>query len=145
MSRPATTDAVSARMSRQARRDTEPELALRRELHARGMRYRVNHPLPGLPRRRADITFTRMRLAIFVDGCFWHACPVHASHPTNNADWWASKLAANVARDRQTDSHLRRVGWGVLRFWEHVPAQDAADEVERVVESLRGRSIIRDG
>ncbi len=118
--------AVTARMSRQRRRDTAPELLLRRELHRRGLRFRVDHPLPGMPRRRADVTFTRARIAVFVDGCFWHGCPEHATRPTANADWWAAKLARNVARDRETDAHLRDAGWQVLRFWEHEDIHAAA-------------------
>src|SRR4051812_22101064 len=95
--------AVSARMSRQRRRDTAPEIALRRLLHARGLRFRVDaKPLAGL-RRRADIVFTRARVAVFVDGCFWHGCPVHGTLPVANRQWWAAKLDANAARDRNTD------------------------------------------
>ncbi|NTW40006.1 MAG: very short patch repair endonuclease [Cellulomonadaceae bacterium] len=117
-------------MSRQARRDTAPELALRRELHRRGMRYRVDHPLPDMPRRRADVVFTAARLAVFVDGCFWHACPEHATQPSANSVWWRDKLAKNVARDRDTDTHLAGVGWMVLRFWEHSDMAAAALVVE---------------
>ena len=121
---------VSARMSRQGRRDTAPELALRRELHRLGLRYRVDQVLPGMPRRRADIVFTAARLAVFVDGCFWHACPDHATQPASNAAWWREKLAANVARDRDTDVRLTAQGWQVLRFWEHADMHAAAALVE---------------
>lgn len=127
---PASSPAVAARMSRQRRRDTAPELALRRELHRRGLRFRVDHPVPGLPRRRADVVLTRARIAVFVDGCFWHGCPVHATWPAENARWWAAKLRRNVERDRETDEHLRALGWTVLRFWEHEPVGLAADAVE---------------
>lgn len=106
-------------MARQARRDTAPEVALRQELHRRGLRFRVEYPLPGLPRRRADIAFTRARIAIFVDGCFWHGCPEHKGKPAANAAWWQAKLERNRARDRETDVHLESEGWTVLRFWEH--------------------------
>ena len=116
-------------MSRQARRDTAPEVAMRRELHRRGLRFRVDWPLPGLARRRADIAFTRRRVAVFVDGCFWHSCPVHATAPVSNRGWWAEKLANNVRRDRQTNAHLRAAGWTVIRFWEHEDAQSCADRV----------------
>lgn len=126
----AATPLVAARMSRQRRRDTAPELLLRRELHRRGLRFRVDHPIQGLPRRRADVVFTRARIAVFVDGCFWHGCPEHATRPVNNTEWWATKLARNVERDRDTDERLRTVGWTVLRFWEHADPVEAADVVE---------------
>ncbi len=128
---------VSARMARQGRRDTAPELMLRRALHRRGLRYRVDAPLPGMPRRRADLLFTRARLAVFVDGCFWHACPVHATHPASNPHWWRAKLEANVARDRDTDARLLAAGWSVLRFWEHADMEAAAD---LVAETWRERN-----
>ncbi|WP_315772110.1 very short patch repair endonuclease [Rhodococcoides kroppenstedtii] len=133
--RPRTDAATSARLSRQRRRDTKPELALRRLLHAAGLRYRVDRaPLPGL-RRRADVVFTRARVAVYVDGCFWHSCPVHATHPRNNAQWWADKLAANVARDRDTDRRLEEAGWTVVRIWEHEDPAVAAEKVLRAVRA----------
>lgn len=125
-----TTAAISSRMSRQARRDTAPELAVRRELHRRGLRFRVDWPLPGLARRRADVVFTRQKVAIFVDGCFWHSCPEHRTAPASNSAWWVNKLENNVRRDRQTDDHLRGLGWTVLRFWEHENPIVCADEVQ---------------
>ena len=119
--------ATSARLARQARAATKPELALRRELHRRGLRYRVNHPtLPGRP----DIAFTRVKIAVFVDGCFWHSCPAHGTVPRNNRDWWQAKLDRNVARDRAKDSALDDLGWTVLHVWEHEAALAAADRVE---------------
>ncbi|GAA3594912.1 very short patch repair endonuclease [Kribbella ginsengisoli] len=124
---------VSARMSRQARRDTKPEIELRRRLHRLGYRYRVNRPLPGLPRRRADITFGRNRLVVFVDGCFWHGCPAHGTSPRNNGAWWAEKLRKNVERDRDTDNRLKQAGWRVIRIWEH---EDPETAVVQVVEAL---------
>lgn len=126
---PATDPATSARLSKQRRRDTAPEVALRRELHARGFRFFVDRaPLPGL-RRRADLVFPRRRVAVYVDGCFWHSCPQHATRPKNNAEWWAAKLAGNVVRDRDTDARLRAVGWHVVRVWEHEAPAAAADRV----------------
>jgi DNA mismatch endonuclease (patch repair protein) len=122
-------------MSRQPRRDTAPEVALRRELHRRGLRFRVDWPLPGLPRRRADVAFARRHVAVFIDGCFWHACPQHGTAPASNADWWVAKLEKNVSRDRDTDGHLRRLGWTVLRFWEHDDPGSAADSVEAAVRN----------
>lgn len=125
-------------MSRQARRDTAPEVALRSELHRRGLRFRVDWPLPGMPRRRADIAFTRRKVAVFVDGCFWHSCPEHATAPTSNASWWAAKLANNVRRDRATDDHLRSLDWAVLRFWEHEGVVSCADRVSRELAGTDG-------
>lgn len=129
-----TTDAAtSARMSRQATRDTSPEARVRRRLHADGLRYRVHvRPLPQL-RRTADIVFTRRRVAVFVDGCFWHGCPVHATKPKRNAEWWAAKLEANVKRDAETDRLLEGAGWVVVRIWEHEDPDVAASRVRSVV------------
>lgn len=123
--------ATRRRMQLARRRDTRAELQLRRELHRRGRRFRVDRaPLPGL-RRRADVVFTRQQVAVYVDGCFWHACPVHGTVPRHNRQWWIAKLAANERRDRDTDRRLREAGWRVVRVWEHQSAADAADEVER--------------
>ncbi|MGV9674566.1 very short patch repair endonuclease [Nocardia sp. NPDC003482] len=131
--RPATDAATSARMSRQRRVGTAPETALRKELHRRGLRFFVDRaPLPGL-RRRADLVFPRRKVAVYVDGCFWHSCPRHATRPKNNAEWWAEKLAGNVARDRDTDARLTAAGWVVVRVWEHENASDAADRVQAVM------------
>ncbi|MBF6100924.1 DNA mismatch endonuclease Vsr [Nocardia cyriacigeorgica] len=121
-------------MSRQRRAGTEPELALRRELHRRGLRYFVDRPPIRGQRRRADVIFPRLRVAVYVDGCFWHSCPEHATYPKNNAEWWAEKLAANVARDRATDAALAAAGWQVIRIWEHEDPVAAAD---RVAAALR--------
>lgn len=129
--------ATRVRMSAQRRRDTAPELALRRELHRRGRRYRVDRaPLPGM-RRRADLVFPRARVAVFVDGCFWHRCPRHATSPKNNAAWWATKLDGNVARDRDTDDRLAAAGWTVVRIWEHEDPVTAADAVEAALHPAR--------
>ena len=106
-------------MSRQRTRDTEPELALRRELHGRGMRYRVGYPVPDNRRRSIDIAFVRIRLAVFVDGCFWHGCPVHGTWPMTNAEWWENKIKMNRLRDADTDRLLQEHGWESLRLWEH--------------------------
>lgn len=112
-------------------------MLLRRELHRRGLRYRVDAALPGLPRRRADVLFARARVAVFVDGCFWHGCPEHKTAPAANSKWWAAKLARNVERDRDTDAHLRSLGWTVLRIWEHEDIEHAATDIERVVRCGR--------
>lgn len=111
------------------RRNTKPEMALRLELHRLGLRYVLNgHPLPGSP----DVVFTRRRIALFVDGCFWHSCPQHGAQPKANADWWARKLAGNVARDRRVDGLLDELGWKVVRVWEHEHALLAAQAVYRL-------------
>lgn len=124
-------------MSRQATKGTAPELALRRELHRRGLRFRVQYqPLPRV-RVTADVVFTRARVAVFVDGCFWHRCPEHGTDPRANADWWAAKLDANVSRDRRTGELLQDHGWTVLRIWEHVPAAEAADRVAAAVSRVK--------
>jgi DNA mismatch endonuclease (patch repair protein) len=126
---------VSARMSRQRRRDTAPELSIRRLLHAKGLRYRVAWPIPGLPRRTIDIAFTRARVAVFIDGCFWHSCPQHSTSPVSNGSWWSEKLAANRTRDASTNSHLMTHGWRVLRFWEH---EDPVSATDRIITELAG-------
>jgi DNA mismatch endonuclease (patch repair protein) len=121
-------------MQRQARRDTKPEVALRKALFARGLRYRVDHqPLPGM-RQRADLVFTRAKVAVFMHGCFWHACPVHGTQPKANAKWWADKLAANVARDAETHRRLEEAGWVVVILWEHDDLDEAAEEVAQHVQ-----------
>jgi DNA mismatch endonuclease (patch repair protein) len=118
-------------------RDTGPELGLRRELHRRGLRYRVHiDPVPGL-RCRPDIVFTSVRVAVFVDGCFWHSCPEHATSPRANQAWWRDKLADNVRRDRRNDSALAAAGWVVVRVWEHEPVSEGADLVEEAVRRRR--------
>lgn len=115
-------------------RDTRPELEVRRRLHRLGLRYRVAMaPEAGL-RRRADIVFTRARIAVFIDGCFWHGCPEHGRLNFNyNADYWPAKIAANVARDADTNARLKDAGWTVLRFWEHEDATDVAENVQRAI------------
>ena len=130
---------VRARMQAQRRRDTAPELALRRRVHKLGLRYRVDRaPLPGL-RRRADLVFGPARTAVFVDGCFWHGCPEHGQLPAANGDWWRAKLAGNRARDRDTDRRLDEAGWLALRIWEHEDPEEAARRVVEVVRARRPR------
>lgn len=114
-------------------RDTSPELAVRRRLYADGLRFRVAHrPEPGL-NRTADIVFTKQRIAIFIDGCYWHACPEHRTVARANASYWSEKLARNVARDVDTTSRLTDAGWTVLRFWEHEDPDEVAATVVTVV------------
>ena len=132
-------------MSRQPSKDTAAELAVRRLLHAAGLRYRVEYPVPGMARRRIDVAFTGARVAVLIDGCFWHGCPVHATQPKANAEWWRNKLDRNMARDQETTAHLVAQGWTVLRFWEHedpdsVAAQVSATVEQRRTERTRGRT-----
>ncbi|MEI7033510.1 very short patch repair endonuclease [Streptomyces pratensis] len=118
-------------------RDTGPELALRRAVHARGLRYRVAaRPIKEL-RRTADLVFTRVRVAVFLDGCFWHGCPEHHTVAVRNRDYWASKVERNRARDADTDRKLAAAGWTVVRIWEHEDSLDAASRVEAAVAEAR--------
>lgn len=117
-------------------RDTGPELALRSLLHQAGMRFRVDLPLPFDRRRRADIVFTRVRLYVFLDGCFWHGCPEHFVMPKTRREFWEPKIEGNVARDRDTDARLRESGATVLRVWEHTPPEEALAEVARAYAAL---------
>lgn len=125
--------ASSLRMQRLRRRDTRPELAVRSLLHRSGFRYRVVYPVPGLPRRSIDVAFTRQRVAVFVDGCFWHRCADHGTVPAANRTWWETKLARTWERDRETDDALRAAGWVVLRFWEHDDPRDVLTTVRNVL------------
>ena len=115
------------------RRDTRPELALRSAVHALGLRYRVCAPALSGIRRSADLLFTRARVAVFLDGCFWHSCPEHGSVPRANRAYWEPKLLANRRRDEDTDARLRVAGWTVVRVWEHEDAQTAAERIAALV------------
>jgi DNA mismatch endonuclease (patch repair protein) len=123
------------------RRDTGPELRLRSELHRRGLRFRVDVPVPFLPRHRADVVFGPAKVAVFIDGCFWHGCPVHGVVPKSNSAWWKAKIESVRLRDSRTDAAFRAHGWTVLRVWEHVDPVEAADRVERAVVAGRARTI----
>jgi len=130
------------RLRRQRRRDTKPEIALRSALHRRGLRFRIDKkPLPKM-RSRADILFGPAKVAVFVDGCFWHCCAQHGSLPSNNREWWDAKLASNVERDRRVDSALVDAGWCVIRVWEHedplVAAAAIADVIAQRKQLSRG-------
>ncbi|MAL96790.1 MAG: very short patch repair endonuclease [Haliea sp.] len=132
-----TTPETSQRMARVRQKDTGGEIALRRELHKMGLRYRVAFEVLKKPRRVADIAFPGIRLAVFVDGCFWHGCPEHATWPKRNADFWRHKIETNRSRDADTNERLRSIGWRVLRFWEHESPLVAAEIVVREVEVLK--------
>jgi len=121
------------------RRDTAIELELRSALHRMGLRFRVDFPPLEGSRRRADVAFPRARVAVFVDGCFWHSCPEHGTQPKENGAWWAEKLEQNRRRDADTTRALQEAGWTVLRFWEHEDPDTAADAVRQAVVSARSR------
>lgn len=125
-------------MQRQRTRDTMPELQLRRALHAAGVRYRVDTaPLPGL-RRRADVVFRPAKVAVFVDGCFWHGCPQHGTRaPHANPGYWTEKVRRNRERDADTSSRLQAAGWLVVRIWEHEDMSAAAAAVASAVQARR--------
>jgi len=130
-----TSDAVSKRMRANPRCDTKPETALRSALHRLGLRFRKDLPLRLADRIvRPDVVFTRARLAVFVDGCFWHRCPEHGNVPRANGAYWGPKLERNVARDRAVDDALAAAGWRVVRAWEH---EDVADVAAAVAARLR--------
>lgn len=137
MARESWASSEHARLTMRAnrRRDTKPELEIRRILHARGLRYRVDfRPLKSV-RRHADIVFTKAKLAVFVDGCFWHGCPEHFFPPKTNSDYWSQKIAGNIARDRDTDRRFTEAGWTVVRIWEHENPAEAAEVVIAVLRT----------
>ena len=131
--RQAANPKMHAKFSALARKDTSPELAVRRALHRAGLRYRVEYRVQGLPRRRVDIAFPRKRVAVFVDGCFWHGCPEHRKPPATNHSWWQWKMETNRNRDRDTDTRLAELGWTVLRIWEHESVDGA---LVRILDAL---------
>ncbi|MEU7691411.1 very short patch repair endonuclease [Microbispora hainanensis] len=140
--RPTRASSDGTRKSMQANRgrDTKPELALRRAVHALGLRYRVSvRPLPGI-RRTADIVFTRAKVAVFMDGCFWHGCPEHHTKSATNAEYWAEKVRRNRERDAETDRLLTEAGWSVIRIWEH---EDPAASAKVIAAEVHGRSTDR--
>ena len=131
----ATDEATRNKMLGNRSRDTKPELRVRSLVHKRGMRYRVNQrPLPRV-RRTADIVFRRARVAVYIDGCFWHGCDQHYKEPKTNTPYWRDKIDGNRRRDRETDELLKAEGWLVLRFWEHEDPAEVAETVESSVRS----------
>lgn len=127
-------------MAKVRQKNTTPELALRHELFRRGLRYRINHVVLTKPRRVADIAFTRLKIAIFIDGCFWHGCPEHASWPKQNAEFWRKKIELNRARDADTVARLQKVRWNVVRVWSHESSALAAQRIEKLVMRMRALS-----
>jgi DNA mismatch endonuclease, patch repair protein len=133
----ASSSDVRLRMQRTRQRDTPAELALRSALHRSGLRFRIDcRPLAGVP-RKADVVFRRARVAIFVDGCFWHGCPEHGTWPKINAQWWRTKIEGNRRRDRETNETLIREGWIVVRLWSH---QDLAAGARRIASIVKQRT-----
>lgn len=131
---PPVNDQVRRQMRAQRERDTQTELVLRRELHGRGLRFRLHQRLLPDSRREVDIVFVTSRVAVFVDGCFWHGCPDHATWPKNNARFWKQKIESTKARDRKTTNQLEALGWTVSRVWEHEDPRNAADRIARLVK-----------
>ena len=125
------------RFKRQPQRDTKPELVIRRELHRRGFRFRLDVRVSKSIRSKPDIVFNGAKVAVFVDGCFWHGCPDHGTFPKNNREWWAQKLEANVKRDERTTAALEHEGWKIIRLWEHEPVNHAADRVAAAITARR--------
>ncbi|MGW0335416.1 very short patch repair endonuclease [Streptomyces sp. NPDC003011] len=121
-------------------RDTKPEQLIRRLVHAQGLRYRVAaRPLPDL-RRTADLVFRPAKVAVFIDGCYWHGCPQHYVAPKTNQGYWSEKILRNMERDRDTDQKLTEAGWLVLRFWEHEASDACADIIAATVLTRRANS-----
>lgn len=133
---------IRERMRAQRTRDTDAERAIRSALFRRGLRFRVNQKL--LPRKTIDIVFPRARVAVLVDGCFWHACPLHATWPKANAEWWRNKIEENRRRDVATNETLVAAGWTVIRVWEHVAPETAADRIAALVAAPTGTTIVVD-
>lgn len=137
-------EAVSRVMRGNRRSDTRLEVRVRSELHRRGLRFRKQLLITaGDVRVRADVAFLRQRLAVFLDGCFWHRCPEHGNSPRANSDYWSTKLDRNVERDRKVLAALETAGWSVLRIWEHVPADLAADQVQTTLAECKAAADAR--
>lgn len=134
----ASSPAVRASMRGNRRRDTKPELAVRKLVHGAGLRYRVDlAPLDTHRRHRADLVFTRAKVAVFVDGCYWHGCPEHHRQPSVNADYWAAKVRGNRDRDTRVSALLTAAGWTVLRFWEHEDPAEVATAIVAIVRNCQ--------
>ncbi|MCK9608841.1 MAG: very short patch repair endonuclease [Methylomonas sp.] len=133
----ASSPEASRRMTKVRQTGTKAEMALRRELHRLGLRYRVNFQVLKKPRRIADVAFTKLKIAVYVDGCFWHGCPEHASWPKSYSEFWQQKIEANRARDVDTDAKLKEIGWTVIRIWEHERPEMAANALKTVIDTIR--------
>ncbi|MCZ7472774.1 very short patch repair endonuclease [Micromonospora sp. WMMC273] len=134
----ASSPAVRKCMQANTGRDTQPEVRLRRAVHALGLRFYVGRRPIRAVRRTADLVFPRLRLAVFLDGCFWHGCPEHHTVAKTNAEFWAEKVATNRRRDVETNAVLEAAGWTVIRVWEHEPSDQAASRIASTVRALRG-------
>lgn len=133
----ASSEAARRRMTATGQRDTAAEMLVRRALHGMGLRYRVHlAPLPDL-RRKADIVFAAQKVAVMIDGCFWHGCPIHGSQSKTNVSFWQEKIETNQNRDKDTDLKLRQAGWTVVRVWEHEDAIKAAERIARIVRGIQ--------
>ena len=136
---PPSSPETSRRMAKVRQKGTDAEIALRSELYRRGLRYRVDYEVLKKPRRVADVAFPGLKIAVFVDGCFWHGCPKHATWPKQNAEFWRQKIEANRHRDAGTNSRLLDAGWTVLRFWEHESPIRAAETVAQTVAMAKAK------
>lgn len=137
------TPAVRRRMQKTVGRDNPFEKSVRSLLHASGVRYRIHYPLPGLKRCNCDLALPRLKIAIFLDGCFWHGCPIHPPVVKRNAEFWVQKIDRNRKRDAQVANCLVSGGWTVLRYWEHERAEDIAQSILSVVNATSGQARIR--
>jgi DNA mismatch endonuclease, patch repair protein len=132
-------------MQRTARKDNAFERTIRSQLHARGLRYRVHYPLPGMKRTTCDFAFLGLKIAVFLDGCFWHGCPEHPPSVKRNTDFWLEKIDRNRARDARSTAHLTELGWTVLRFWEHEAVETTVEKITSTVYAKRARVLPRHG
>jgi DNA mismatch endonuclease Vsr len=139
----ASSSAAKKRMQATRQRDTTAELSIRRSIHGRGLRYSTHAKPITVSNRRADIVFRRAKVVVFVDGCFWHGCPIHATWPKANADFWREKIDANRKRDSDTNVQLTAAGWLVIRAWEHEVPETVAKQVANAVRrrTQRGRAL----
>jgi DNA mismatch endonuclease, patch repair protein len=136
----AASPSVRAVMRGNRHRDTRPEMALRSAVHALGLRYRVGiRPIPSI-RRTADLVFTRAKVAVYLDGCFWHGCPTHHRPATRNVEFWTEKVNKNRARDADTDTRMAQAGWMTVRVWEHESAAVAALAIRDIISARRSRT-----
>jgi DNA mismatch endonuclease, patch repair protein len=141
----ASSEAAMKRMQAAKPRDTAPEKALRSLLHSKGLRFRLDQrPIKEL-NRKADIVFQSVKVAVFVDGCFWHGCPIHGTWAKANAEFWKIKIEQNQARDIDTDKKLKEAGWRVVRVWEHEDPDRASQKIYHLIALIRGKKIKSDG